>query len=306
MKSFTIVVVMLSTFLSLLGCGSATDQLPVFPATDNTAVSIKKLPIPAQQEVVSFIVSKDKQAIYVLTYDTEYHFLVFGQDGRLLQQKLAGITTEKGVHDYEFCYGNQGLLLQNGSMIYMIDTQNFTYKFWKFFMLMNYPKKSNPNESYQNIEQQYKQFVQQLLPTDGQALYGIQLEGYHYVLLNHEGEYAFYDLMNMPYSGKINWMEWRKNATPVSLNKEGQTAQDGAVSLTCWNKKHTSSVADDFSVGKTSSDDYAVKVQNGTKAANFLVKNVALHFAPDGFFSLANDNLVVGYRQAIYLIQYVK
>jgi hypothetical protein len=150
-KSNKCILLMLSSWLAMFSCKK--DNIPIFPQTNNTEIKIEQLAIPANQNVVSYIISQDKKQLYVYTFENENdhthfpmvgsHLLVFDQNGKMQNDVPLNINAN-GAY-YELFFTNQGsLTMLNLDYLQMIDTQNFglksirsftpiLYHYYKFF-----------------------------------------------------------------------------------------------------------------------------------------------------------------------------
>lgn len=125
---------MFSSLLALFSCSSNFEKLPVFPQTNNPEIVVNKLLIPANQSVISYIISKDKKQIFVYGFENENtqpmagsHLLVFEQNGDLSKDIPLNINANDPLYDLFFT--NKGLLtMSNGEYIHFIDTKTFQLK----------------------------------------------------------------------------------------------------------------------------------------------------------------------------------
>lgn len=147
---------MFSSLLALFSCSSKFDKTPVFPQTDNQDVKVEKLEIPANQNVVSYIISRDKKQVLVYTFENENdnspyptvgsHLLFFDENGKFEKDFLLNINANGAYYDLFFA--ENGLLtMGNGNYIHFIDTQTFQLK-----SIRTYRVTDNP--FYKKIEQQ--------------------------------------------------------------------------------------------------------------------------------------------------------
>lgn len=151
-------IYMLSSLLVLFSCSSKFNKTPDFPQTDNKEIKGKKLTIPDNQNVVTYLISRDKKYVFVYTFENEIesthyptaisHLLIFGQNGILEQDVTLNINLNSTL--YELFYTNTGILtLSNGAFVYFVDTQSFQTKNLPIYNSTN-------NLHYKTFEQQAK------------------------------------------------------------------------------------------------------------------------------------------------------
>jgi hypothetical protein len=163
---------MVCSVLALISCISKTDEFSIFPLTDNADLQISQLAIPTKQNVVSFIISKDKEHVLVYTFENEHentqhptvggHLLVFDKNGNL--EKDIPLNSNQNGGQYELIYTNTGLLtLCNGTFLYIIDDQSFSMKSLRIY-------RATDNIHLQEFEQKSKEEALQRKDTEMKQL----------------------------------------------------------------------------------------------------------------------------------------
>lgn len=306
---------MLGSLLTLFSCFSKSGQTPIFPQTDNATVKVKALTIPDSQNVISYIISPNKQQLLVATFENSdtlthhpgvsSHLLVFEQNGTL--EKDVPLNLDLNGALPKMYFADNGLLIMDDAVsITFINTQNFEIKSWKTYSVMSNPRRDEIQKQAKdgNQSQLYEQYVESLIQTSSN-LNGLMTNDYKYIMTRDGANEGLFRIENEP-SQKVNWIKTQRNSlinikdTPHILNWENGKVQDAENTMTVLEKIETSSVKDAFT-GKLAYD-FVMKLAIGSKTATFKLKDRNANIGNDGFFSLKNGTAVIMHKNQVYLI----
>lgn len=133
---------MLGSLLTLFSCFSKSGQVPIFPQTDNATVKVKALTIPVSQNVISYIISPNKQQLLVATFEnlgtiTHHpgvgsHLLVFGENGKLEKDVPLNLDLNGALPKMYFA-DNGLLIMDDGLSITILNTKTDEVKVWQAY-----------------------------------------------------------------------------------------------------------------------------------------------------------------------------
>lgn len=306
---------MLSSLLTLFSCSSKSGEAALFPLTDNDNMVVQELAIPYNQNVISYLISPNKQQVLVATFEnldtlTHHpgvgsHLLVFGQKGRLEKDVPLNLNLKGDLPKIYFT-DNGMLMLDDAVSITFINTQNFDIKNWQTYSVMSNPRRDEIQKQSKdgNQSQLYEQYVDSLIQTNS-TLNGLMTIDYKYIMAHDGANEGLFRVENEP-SQKVNWIKTQRNSlinlkdAPHILNWQNGKVQDAENTMTVSEKIETSSVKDAFT-GKLAYD-FVMKLAVGSKTATFKLKDRSAKIADDGFFSLQNGTAVIMYKNQVYLI----
>lgn len=183
-----------------------------------------------------------------------------------------------------------------------IENKKITEEYWSKYRAI---KNETDNRIYINLQKQYNEYVVSKLPKHQQTI-GLVIGNIRYVLLDYNDSMSFYQV-EFNTTLNVSWTFVHKNNVIECTNKDtylnwkNDKAIDGKNTLICLDKNKTSTYKEGL-IGNMTTD-FIIQLQLVDKVATFKIKDRPLKIANDNRFSLSNNNVVVQYKNSIYIIR---